>query len=109
MAKNRGHLSLDTAAEWLILFEDEAAVRALQESFARGPIVDDQGRRRLGEAQVARLGSLKIEIFAREHPPPHFRVSYQGDTASYRISDCTKINGRLEKFERNATRECHEI
>lgn len=36
---------------------------------------------------------LKIEIFANEHPPPHFRVLYQGESNNFRIADCSAING----------------
>jgi len=36
---------------------------------------------------------LKIEIFADEHPPPHFRVLYQGETNNFRISDGIPMNG----------------
>jgi hypothetical protein len=33
--------------------------------------------------EIGRIGGLKISIFAREHPPPHFRVSFQGESANY--------------------------
>lgn len=36
---------------------------------------------------------LKIEIFANEHPPPHFRVIYQGESNNFRIADCCALNG----------------
>jgi type I restriction enzyme, R subunit len=36
---------------------------------------------------------LKIEIFSDEHPPPHFRVLYQGESNNFRISDCSAMNG----------------
>jgi hypothetical protein len=60
--------------------------------------------RRLDEVQVARLDGLKIEVFANEHPPPHFRVSFQGETANYRIAECGQINGGLARFYRNVRR-----
>jgi hypothetical protein len=44
--------------------------------------------------------SLKIEIFANEHPPPHFRVKYAGETANYRIRDCEQLNGGLRRHYR---------
>ena len=43
---------------------------------------------------------LKIEVFANEHPPPHFRVKYAGETANYRIGDCEQINGGLQRYYR---------
>ncbi len=42
---------------------------------------------------VAKVRGVKVEIFSNEHPPPHFRVKYQGSTANYRIEDCQRING----------------
>ena len=38
-------------------------------------------------------GRLKIEIFADEHPPPHFRVKFKNKTANFRIKDCISLNG----------------
>jgi Domain of unknown function (DUF4160) len=79
----------------------ELVSAALFESLRLGPMVDDQGRRLLGEAKVARFDGFKVEIFADEHPPPHFRVSYSGETANFRITDCVKLNGALRRYERN--------
>jgi hypothetical protein len=52
------------------------------------------------ELMLDRFGGLKIEIFANEHPPPHFRVICAGETANYRISDCEQLNGGLRKYQR---------
>jgi hypothetical protein len=38
-------------------------------------------------------GRLKVEIFANEHPPPHFRVRFKNKTANFRIKDCAALNG----------------
>lgn len=78
----------------------------LSKSFASGRIIEftEQGDYvELKKVQVDRLGGLKIEIFSNEHPPPHFRVKFQGSTANYRISDCGRINGSGEvvRFENN--------
>lgn len=86
---------------WAITFTNEAEVKKLEDSFYLGPIINDQGMRFFTEAEVARIGGLKIEIFALEHPPPHFRVSFQGDSANYRIADCVQLNGGLSRFYRN--------
>lgn len=90
--------------EWAV--EADALAPSLVESFQRGPIIDDAGRRYLTEETVANLQGLKIQIFSNEHPPPHFRVSYAGDTANFSIKDCTKLNGGLSRWERNI-REWH--
>ncbi len=86
--------------EWIVVFDCETANSDLAESFAQGPILGN-GRRSLTEKSVGQIGPLKIELFSKEHPPPHFRVSCQGETANYRISDCLKLNGGLERFDRN--------
>ena len=88
-------------SEWVVPFNKQKAIQALEESFLRGPVIDDTGLLEITEAEVGRLGSLKIEIYSREHPPPHFRVSHQGQTADYQISDCEQIKGGLRKFYRN--------
>ena len=53
------------------------------------------------EHKVGASGSLIFEIFSNEHPPPHFRVSYQGETANFTIKDCKKISGKLNFYEKN--------
>ena len=73
----------------------------LADSFQNGPIINDQGQHYLTEELVAHLKGLKIEIFSMEHPPPHFRVKYAGETANYSIKDCTQLNGELKKWYRN--------
>jgi len=48
-----------------------------------------------------RIGSLKVQIFSNEHPPPHFRVTAAGENNNYTISDCTPLNGNaLNRFHR---------
>ena len=85
--------------EWII--EADEPARSLAASFAQGPIYDDQGRRFLTEETVATLdGGLKVQLFSREHPPPHFRVFYSGESADFAISDCRKLAGGLAKWER---------
>ena len=51
---------------------------------------------------VDRVVGLSIKIWADEHPPPHFHVTYQGEDASFSIVDCTRLPGvvGLERYER---------
>ena len=85
--------------EWKVESQDLAV--SLASDFQQGPIIDEQGLRYYTEQTIANLNGLKIEIFSDEHPPPHFRVSYAGETANFSIKDCTKLNGDLNKWERN--------
>lgn len=45
------------------------------------------------EFLVSFSDGYKMEIFADEHPPPHFRVMYKGDSNTYRIDDCKPMHG----------------
>lgn len=44
---------------------------------------------------VSWSGSMKIEVFANEHPPPHFRVKHRNETANFAIADCRHLNGEF--------------
>jgi hypothetical protein len=79
---------------------------ALTKSFASGEIIEFTERGELvnfKKALVDQVKGVKVEVFSNEHPPPHFRVIYQGSTANYRIADCVRMNGSGEvvKFEKN--------
>jgi hypothetical protein len=87
--------------EWIIPISDDL-VNKLEACFANGPIIDDIGTRIITEAEFDRLGGLKIEIFSNEHPPPHFRICFQGDCNNFTINDCSPLNGdALSKYFRN--------
>jgi Domain of unknown function (DUF4160) len=77
------------------------SLTALKDSFTLGPMLNAAGTRMLVEHIVGEFDGLKIEIFSREHPPPHFRVRHNSDTANYTIKDCSKLNGGLNKFHHN--------
>lgn len=82
---------------------DEVLIEQLRQSFHAGPMVDDDGKRFLIEEEVDRFDGLVISIFADEHPPPHFRVRHQRESASFSIVDGTRLPGNngLDKFNRN--------
>lgn len=84
--------------EWKV--ESAELASSLADFFRDGPIIDDAGRRYLTEETVEFLQGLKIQIFSNEHPPPHFRVAYAGETANFSIKDCSKLNGGLSRWER---------
>ena len=83
-------------------------VEKLRSSFRDGPVLDDQGRRLLEEHTVTQLQGLKVEIFSNEHPPPHFRVSYSGETNNFKIDDCSPMNGTSLKKWFRTIRKWHE-
>ena len=44
---------------------------------------------------VERINNLKISIYLKEHPPPHFHVEANGINASFRIDNCKNISGTI--------------
>lgn len=86
--------------EWIVPAPSDL-VDKLRLSLMLGPIVDSSGRRWIQEARVDSFKGLKIEIFSNEHPPPHFRVSHNGESANFRISDCEPITPGLNRWHRN--------
>ena len=50
---------------------------------------------------VASVRGMKIEIFSKEHPPPHFHVTSSSVDASFTIDDCKLINGKINGGDLN--------
>jgi hypothetical protein len=71
------------------------------ESILTGPfsIFPDDGEMKLIEikARVATFRGLTIEIFPNEHVPPHFHVKSHGINASFRIKDCSILDGEIKQ------------
>lgn len=91
--------------EWVVEFSDANALGQLKvglESAEPKNGTEDDNLQLL----VDRFRGLKVEVFAREHPPPHFRVTCAGDSANYRITDCAQLNGGLRQYHR-VIREWH--
>jgi hypothetical protein len=91
-------------SEWAIELGQDQGVRDLHDFMEQER--DGQGKGNDFELLLDRFGSLKVEVFAREHPPPHFRVICAGESANFRISDCHQLNGGLRKYYRKI-REWH--
>jgi hypothetical protein len=49
---------------------------------------------------VARVDGIRIEVFAREHPPPHFHIEGGDIDATFSILDCSLIDGRIDRRQR---------
>jgi hypothetical protein len=73
--------------------------KSLEEYCRQGPIIGPGKQRLLLEHTVAFYSGLKFEIFSDEHPPPHFHVTIGEETASFGISDCKKLEGKIKKWE----------
>ncbi|MGJ8545444.1 MAG: DUF4160 domain-containing protein [Sulfitobacter sp.] len=81
-------------SEWRIPFEGGAtesllaAIRAAEASERRA-----MAQRGFMELLVEKFKDIKIEIYAKEHPPPHFHVKTNNGNASFTISDCELVDG----------------
>jgi hypothetical protein len=82
--------------EYLVAVDDLTAVAELKTAMSEDerPANDDRDR---FELLIDRCAGLRIEVVAREHPPPHFRVTCGGESANYRIADCFQLNGGLHR------------
>lgn len=47
------------------------------------------------------IDSIKIDVYSREHPPPHFHVIYAEHEELIEIKTFTTYAGNLPKVQRN--------
>lgn len=79
----------------------------LRLSIQAGPVVeiaaDGKPRYFLTDAQVDRVRGLKVEIYANEHPPPHFHVTQNDGKASFALDDGRMLesSGNTRHFQKN--------
>lgn len=57
---------------------------------------------------VTKINGLRIEIFAKEHAPPHFHVSGGDIDASFSIKDCSLLIGHIGGRERKLVNWWHQ-
>lgn len=57
---------------------------------------------------VERVNGLKIEIYANEHPPPHFLVKSPNVNAIFSIEDCDKLQGHTNANDYHKIRFWHK-
>ena len=77
----------------------EVAAVALNELLTGGYAVWTDGRLYNIKQLVARVGGLKIHIYADEHPPPHFHVESPNIDATFTIDNCTFLRGNIDGRE----------
>ena len=92
--------------EWAMPVDD-SAVQTLKQSLRLHDLTAAKaGSADQPEFLVDRFSGLKVEVFAREHGKPHFRVKCGDESANYTIEDCTQLNGGLQRQYR-LIREWH--
>lgn len=77
----------------------------LHSLLASGTYVNDDGNPDgpiLIEAKelAERIDGMKIEIYAKEHPPPHFHVVTANNRASFTLDKCELLDGALPSKQR---------
>lgn len=72
----------------------------------RCTVIELNGKLELLEikALVATFRGMKIEVFSNEHAPPHFHVKSSSIDASFKIQDCSLLNGEINKSDYNKIR-----
>lgn len=85
---------------WSLEFNNPSMDELLNmlQSYTEKPV---DGIIRLRERQIDKIDNLKVEIFSKEHPPPHFRVTYNDISNDFTIKDCEPLHGSaLRKYFR---------
>jgi hypothetical protein len=82
------------------------------EALFHGPcsIFEDEGELILLEnkALVQYLRGLKIEVYPRDHAPPHFHVRSAKVNASFSIATCERLEGHIPGFEELKVKYWHK-
>lgn len=60
--------------------------------YRNGELILVEQRRLVGVVR-----GLRIEIYPKEHTPPHFHVKSANVDASFRIDNCTRMNGSINR------------
>ncbi|WP_210302605.1 DUF4160 domain-containing protein [Phyllobacterium sp. 628] len=56
-------------------------------------------------ATIARIGNLKIQIYAEDHNPPHFYVVAPDCEAAIKLADLSILRGSLRRSDYRIVRE----
>ncbi|SEM33832.1 protein of unknown function [Roseovarius azorensis] len=81
--------------ETVVPFEDESVESLLSDMNLADMLEPRRGSLDHGHTEflVKRFNGIKIEIFANEHPPPHFRVKTNAGTGNFSIDTCEPLHG----------------
>jgi hypothetical protein len=86
--------------EWIVELEDPAALGDLIGALEDPDPNPDPHLSYLRKALVGQFEGFSVHVFSNEHPPPHFRVRYAGETADFTIDGCQQIAGGLQRYQR---------
>lgn len=91
-------LSLLNSGCYVTVLEAEEAERYLEHVDPNKYTRDTDGRLRtliLGKALFDTIKGLKIEVYSREHSPPHFHVKDDRVNAEFLLDDCSYMKGKI--------------
>ena len=71
---------------------------------------DEAGNSFIVEARQLfdKIGSIKIELFSKEHAPPHFHVKGDGIDATFVIKSCELLDGSISNKDRKKIEYWHK-
>lgn len=74
----------------------EQAAAVLEELLGGGYSVWADGTLYFIKQLVERVNGLQIHVYPNEHPPPHFHVKSPNVDASFTVSDCRLLHGKID-------------
>jgi hypothetical protein len=77
----------------------EQSATALAHLLSSGVAVWEDGSLYSVRHLVGSVKGLKIEVFAREHPPPHFHISGGDINAIFSLTTCEHLKGNISGRE----------
>lgn len=89
--------SLENAARTATSLDE--SIGALTLLLSSGVAVWDDGSLYSIRQLVGKVNGLKIEVFAKEHPPPHFHISGGGIDATFSLTTCELLQGKISGRE----------
>lgn len=86
----------------------DESIAVLMRLLSDGYAVWDDGSPYSVKLLVASIKGLKIEVFSREHSPPHFHVSGNEIDATFSISECLHLDGKVSGREKRLIEWWHQ-
>jgi hypothetical protein len=82
-------------AEIIVQIDDES-IESLLSDMNLADLIENRtssGHSGFAEFLVKKFDGIKVEVFADEHPPPHFRVKTSAGVGNFSIDTCEPLHG----------------
>jgi hypothetical protein len=83
-------------------------VESLRRFLEYGCYIDEYGRVAIARQLVGRVDGLRMEVFPRDHNPPHFHVRANGIDAKFDLVSCELLSGKVGRREYEKIRYWHD-